>query len=109
MILLLENQIMEHKITSKELVFVVVLKHQNRPGVSEIVPLRGGTALKKLGLWLMFIGIILIAIFMLSDIQMSIQFWITGFIISMLVSCAGIVLLIIDLAKAIKAEKNRKV
>jgi hypothetical protein len=57
----------------------------------------------------MFIGIILIAIFMLSDIQMSIQFWLTGFIISMLVSCAGIVLLIIDLAKAIKAEKNRKV
>ena len=35
MILLLENQIMEHKITSKELVFVVVLKHQNRPGVSK--------------------------------------------------------------------------
>ena len=56
----------------------------------------------------MFIGIILIAIFMLSDIQMSIQFWLTGFIISMLVSCAGIVLLIIDLAKAIKAEKNRE-
>ena len=28
---------MEHKITSKELVFVVVLKHQNRPGVSDIV------------------------------------------------------------------------
>ena len=39
---------------------------------------------------------------MLSDIQMSIQFWLTGFIISMLVSCAGIVLLILDLAKAIK-------
>jgi hypothetical protein len=93
---------------------MVFLKHENRPGVSkrignlEIV-VKGGTALKKLGLLLMFIGIILIAIFMLSDIQMSIQFWLTGFIISMLVSCAGIVLLIIDLAKAIKAEKNRKV
>ena len=109
MILLLENQIMEHKITSKESVIVVVLKHQNRPGVSIEIVVGGGTALKKLGLLLMFIGIILIAIFMLSDIQMSIQFWLTGFIISMLVSCAGIVLLIIDLAKAIKAEKNRKV
>lgn len=78
------------------------------PAFLEIV-VKGGTALKKLGLLLMFIGIILIAIFMLSDIQMSIQFWLTGFIISMLVSCAGIVLLIIDLAKAIKAEKNQKV
>ena len=54
----------------------------------------------------MFIGIILIAIFMLADIPMSFPFWLTGFIISMLVSCTGIVLLIINLAKAIKAEKR---
>ena len=64
--------------------------------------------MKKLGLLLLFIGIILIAIFMLTDIQMSFNFWLTGFLISMLVSAAGMVLLIIDLAKAIKAEKLAK-
>lgn len=64
--------------------------------------------MKKLGYLLMFIGIVLIAIFMLSDIQMTFTFWLIGFLISMLVSCAGIVLLIVDLAKAIKAEKLAK-
>lgn len=64
--------------------------------------------MKKLGLLLLFIGIILIAIFMLTDIPMSFNFWLTGFLISMLVSAAGMVLLIVDLAKAIKAEKLAK-
>jgi len=64
--------------------------------------------LKKLGLLLMFIGIVLIAIFTLSNIQMTFNVWIIGFLFSMLVSIVGIVLLIVDLAKAIKAEKLSK-
>ncbi|SOC39326.1 hypothetical protein SAMN05877842_105163 [Ureibacillus acetophenoni] len=64
--------------------------------------------MKKLGLLLLFIGIILIAIFMFTDIQMSFNFWLIGFLVGMLVSAAGMVLLIIDLAKAIKAEKLAK-
>ncbi|HWK23585.1 MAG TPA: hypothetical protein VNS08_11200 [Ureibacillus sp.] len=64
--------------------------------------------MKKLGLLLMFIGIVLIAIFTLSNIQMTFNVWIIGFLFSMLVSIVGIVLLIVDLAKAIKAEKLSK-
>jgi len=56
----------------------------------------------------MFIGIVLIAIFTLSNIQMTFNVWIIGFLFSMLVSIVGIVLLIVDLAKAIKAEKLSK-
>lgn len=64
--------------------------------------------MKKLGLLLMFIGIVLIAIFTLTNIQMSFNFWLIGFLISLLVSGAGIVLLIVDLAKAIREEKLSK-
>lgn len=64
--------------------------------------------MKKLGLLLMFIGIVLIAIFTLSNIQMTIEFWLIGFLISLFVSFVGIVLLIIDLAKAIKTENKLK-
>ena len=64
--------------------------------------------MKKLGLLLLFIGIILIAIFMIADIEMTVEFWLIGFVISMVVSTAGFVLLIADLAKAIKEEKRAK-
>lgn len=64
--------------------------------------------MKKVGLLVMFIGIVLIAIFTLTDIQMSFNFWLIGFLISLLVSGAGIVLLIVDLAKAIREEKLSK-
>ncbi|KGR73540.1 hypothetical protein [Ureibacillus manganicus] len=64
--------------------------------------------MKKLGLLLLFIGIVLIAIFMIADIEMTVEFWLIGFVISMVVSTAGFILLIADLAKAIKEEKRAK-
>ncbi len=63
---------------------------------------------KKLGFLFMFIGIVLIAIFMFTDIQMTFNSWLIGFIISLLVSFAGMVLLILHLAKEIKEEKRLK-
>ncbi|MBM7609092.1 hypothetical protein QUF56_02355 [Ureibacillus composti] len=65
--------------------------------------------MKKLGYLLMFFGIVLLAVFLLADLEMTFQFWLIGFLISMLVSGAGIVLLILDLWKAIKLEKANKV
>ena len=45
---------------------------------------------------------------MIADIEMSVELWLIGFVISMVVSTAGFVLLIVDLAKAIKEEKRVK-
>ncbi|SOC15609.1 hypothetical protein SAMN05880501_108115 [Ureibacillus xyleni] len=64
--------------------------------------------MKKLGLLFMFIGIVFIAIFTLTNIQIPFTAWLIGFLISLLVSVAGMVLLIIYLAKEIKEEKRRK-
>lgn len=56
----------------------------------------------------MFIGAIMLAIFMLADLTMDFSLWITGFLISMLVAVSGTVMLIIYLAKGIKADKISK-
>lgn len=66
--------------------------------------------MKKIGLLLMFLGIVLLAIFLLSDFgnEMSLTVWLVGFLFAMVVSIVGIVLLIIDLFKAIKEEKLAK-
>ncbi|RHW35883.1 hypothetical protein D1B33_12350 [Lysinibacillus yapensis] len=64
--------------------------------------------MKNWGLLLMFIGIVLIAIFTLTGLELSFTAWLIGFLFSLVVSGAGIVLLIIYLAKAIKAEKQLK-
>jgi len=69
---------------------------------------RGVTPLKKLGLLFLFIGIILTSIFMFFDFGMTFEVWLIGFLVSMAVSATGFVLLIIDLARAIKAEKRSK-
>ncbi|MFY3790411.1 hypothetical protein ACOQFO_01630 [Ureibacillus sp. MALMAid1270] len=62
--------------------------------------------MKKLGLLFLFIGIILTSIFMFFDFGMTFEVWLIGFLVSMAISAAGFVLLIFDLARAIKAEKR---
>jgi hypothetical protein len=64
--------------------------------------------LKNWGLLLMFIGIVMIAIFTLADIQLSFTAWLIGFLLSLVVSGAGIIMLIVYLFKEIKAEKQSK-
>jgi len=56
----------------------------------------------------MFIGAIMLAIFMFADLTMDFGLWITGFLISLLIAVSGTVTLIIYLAKGIKADKNFK-
>lgn len=56
----------------------------------------------------MFIGAVMLAIFMFADLTMDFGLWITGFLISMVVAITGIVMLIIYLAKGIKADKATK-
>ncbi|CAM5195035.1 putative protein OS=Ureibacillus acetophenoni OX=614649 GN=SAMN05877842_105163 PE=4 SV=1 [Ureibacillus acetophenoni] len=64
--------------------------------------------MKKLGLLFLFIGIVLTSIFMFFEFGMTFEVWLIGFLISMAVSATGFVLLIIDLARAIKAENRSK-
>lgn len=76
--------------------------------MSSCVPSRGGSPLKILGAVLMFIGALMLAIFMFADLTMSFNLWITGFLISMGIAAAGTVTLIIYLAKGIKADNATK-
>lgn len=63
--------------------------------------------MKTRGIVLMFIGAVMLAFFMYVNIPMSFSLWITGFLISMLVAASGAVMLIVYLAKGIKADKRR--
>lgn len=56
----------------------------------------------------MFIGAIMLAIFMFADLTMDFGLWITGFLISLIIAVSGTVTLIIYLAKGIKADKILK-
>ena len=56
----------------------------------------------------MFIGAVMLAVFMYVDMQISFGLWLTGFIISMLVAGSGAITMIVYLAKGIKADKLRK-
>ena len=69
---------------------------------------RGGSTLKNTGITLMFIGAVMLAIFLYVDMQISFGLWLTGFIISMFVAGSGAITMIIYLAKGIKADKLRK-
>ena len=69
---------------------------------------RGGSTLKNTGITMMFIGAVMLAIFLYVDMQIAFGLWLTGFIISMLVAGVGAVTMIIYLAKGIKADKQRK-
>lgn len=64
--------------------------------------------MKKTGIVLMFIGAIMLAIFMYANLQLTFGLWLAGFIISMLVAGSGAVTLIIYLAKGIRDEKISK-
>jgi uncharacterized protein (DUF983 family) len=69
---------------------------------------RGGSTMKKTGIMMMFIGAVMLAIFMYVDLKLTFGLWLTGFIISMLIAGAGAVTLIIYLAKGIRDEKITK-
>ncbi|WP_277587034.1 hypothetical protein [Psychrobacillus antarcticus] len=64
--------------------------------------------MKVTGTVLMFIGAVMLAIFMFADLTMNFGLWITGFLISMLAAISGTVTLIIYLAKGIKSDKASK-
>ena len=66
--------------------------------------------MKTRGIALMFIGAVMLAFFMYVNIPMNFGLWLTGFLISMLIAASGAVMLIVYLAKGIKAEKmgNRR-
>ena len=53
----------------------------------------------------MFIGAVMLAIFMFVDLKVDFGLWIIGFLISMIVAASGAVTLIFYLAKGIKADK----
>ena len=63
--------------------------------------------MKTRGIVLMFIGAVMLAFFMYVNIPMSFGLWVTGFLISMLVAASGAVMLIVYLAKGIKADKRK--
>lgn len=62
--------------------------------------------MKKTGSVLMFIGAVMLAIFMYAGTNMPFGLWVTGFVISMLVAAAGTITLIIYFAKGIR-DDNR--
>jgi len=66
--------------------------------------------MKTRGIALMFIGAVMLAFFMYAKIPMNFGLWLTGFLMSMLIAASGAVMLIVYLAKGIKAEKmeNRR-
>ena len=64
--------------------------------------------MKTIGAVLMFIGAVMLAIFMFVDLTMDFGLWIIGFLISMIVAASGAVTLIFYLAKGIKADKASK-
>lgn len=62
----------------------------------------------KPGILTMFLGAILIAIFLLIDLNLNFKVWVICFLISLLVAAIGAVMSIIELAKKIKEEKASK-
>lgn len=64
--------------------------------------------MKRTGTVLMFIGAVMLGIFMFADLTMDFNLWITGFLLSMVVAISGTVMLIIYLARGIKADKASK-
>ncbi|SFQ72027.1 hypothetical protein SAMN05421670_3592 [Psychrobacillus psychrotolerans] len=64
--------------------------------------------MKRTGTVLMFIGAVMLGIFMFADLTMDFGLWITGFLVSMVVAISGTVMLIIYLARGIKADKASK-
>lgn len=56
----------------------------------------------------MFIGAVMLAIFMFVDLKVDFGLWIIGFLISMIIAASGAVTLIFYLAKGIKADKASK-
>ena len=69
---------------------------------------RGGSTLKKTGTVLMFIGAVMLGVFMFADLTMDFDLWIIGFLVSMVIAISGTVMLIIYLARGIKADKASK-
>ena len=72
------------------------------------VTARGGSTLKRTGTVLMFIGAVMLGIFMFADLTMDFDLWIIGFLVSMVIAISGTVMLIIYLARGIKADKASK-
>ncbi|MER2078898.1 hypothetical protein [Psychrobacillus psychrotolerans] len=64
--------------------------------------------MKRTGTVLMFIGAVMLGIFMFADLRMDFNLWIIGFLVSMVVAISGTVMLIIYLARGIKADKASK-
>ncbi|MFZ0577509.1 MAG: hypothetical protein WAM41_08350 [Psychrobacillus psychrotolerans] len=64
--------------------------------------------MKRTGTVLMFIGAVMLGIFMFADLTMDFGLWTTGFLVSMVVAISGTVMLIIYLARGIKADKASK-
>ena len=64
--------------------------------------------MKKSGLLLMFIGAVMIAILMFAKLPIDFGLWIVLYLIGMVVAGSGIVVLLIYLAKGIKADKVKK-
>ena len=62
----------------------------------------------KPGILMMFLGAILIAIFLLIDFKLSFQVWVICFLISLLVAAIGAIMSILELAKKIKAENAKR-
>ena len=62
--------------------------------------------MKTRGIVLMFIGAVMLAFFMYVNIPMNFGLWLTGFLISMLMAASGAVMVIVHLAKGIKAEQR---
>jgi len=69
---------------------------------------RGGSTMKRTGAVLMFIGAVMLGIFLFADLTMDFGLWLTGFLISMIIAVTGTVMLIIYLARGIKADKATK-
>jgi len=64
--------------------------------------------MKRTGAVLMFIGAVMLGIFLFADLTMDFGLWLTGFLISMIIAVTGTVMLIIYLARGIKADKATK-
>ena len=64
--------------------------------------------MKTRGIVLMFIGAVMLAFFMYVNVPMNFVVWVTGFLIGMLIAASGAVMVIIHLARGIKAEQREK-
>lgn len=57
---------------------------------------------------MMFIGAIIMAVFLFVEIKMSFVLWLAGFLIGMMIATVGAISGIIHLAKSIKADEAQK-